>query len=540
MMRLSVHTIMGLVLLGLLSLALVACEESPGRMVGTDLPQMESGDPATLKGPADPLGNINRLPIALEEKVRMFRSDMAAHGYEVARGYWTLWDVDDCKYPLRTIGFCYGNNPVAPYAIALVPRWKDEFVDRSLHHAILAPQRNMTPTYRLDEREALVIVAEMPPPGRYFGIQTNVFTREAPFNPNDPYLSVTDGDPLIQSILFSGSPNPARRLLFSSIGNSINNVVIEQQSGQAFGEQRYFVITPDKSVAESVIAALGRVGVPSTHIFTEPVAPALVRVGLGSEADDLITYIRYAMPEDEAAGDAWRSRLPVTVLRVRDTGASAVNPFAIPEYEPRTFTRDERGELMGHLLALAEAVRARWNQPEAHVGYFFSALIRLDLIGQHCLGYPYAGRGPMNCLGDTQDADYQIGPILRLDDNAVIAVVGTLSTETGNATYTSLSVNRFPALVGVANLSDPELKGSAAGFGAFQAEDPFYVHYVARDCAGLHPCIEVSTKLVAREETMRFIQRNYLVPGSRRGPDPTKLLNPIMIILDGSVRPSAF
>jgi hypothetical protein len=537
LVRQSIHTTMGLILAGVLLLALVACEEPPGRLVGTDLTEMEFGDPATVKGPADPLANINRLPSSLERKVRAFRSDMEAHGYEVARGYWTLWDVDDCKYPLRTVGFCYGNNPVAPYAIALVPRWKDEFVDRSLHHAILAPQRNMTPTYRLDQREALVVVAEMPPPARYFGIQTNVFTREAPFNPNDPYLSVTDGDPLIQSILFSGSPNPARRLLFSSIGNSINNVVIAEQAGKAFGEQHFFVITPDERVADAVKAALVRVGVSSTHIFTEPVAPDLVRVGLGSGADDLITYIRYAMPEDEVAGNAWRQRLPVTVLRVRDTGTSPLNPYAIPEYEPRTFTLDERGELVGHLLTLADAVRAHWNQPEASLGYFFSALIRLDLVGQHCLGYPDAGRGPMNCLGDTQDTDYQIGPILRLDDDAVVAVVGTLSTETGNATYTSLSVNRFPALVGVANISDPELKGTAAGFGAFQAEDPFYVHYVARDCAGLHPCIEVSTKQVAREETIRMIQRNYLVPGSRRGPDPNMLLNPIMIVLDGSVRP---
>jgi hypothetical protein len=76
--------------------------------------------------------------------------------------------------------------------IAVVPRWKDEFVDRSLHHAIMAAQRNMAPNYRLDEREALVVVAELPPPARYFG-QTNVFTRETTLNPNDPiYQRVTD------------------------------------------------------------------------------------------------------------------------------------------------------------------------------------------------------------------------------------------------------------------------------------------------------------------------------------------------------------
>ena len=531
---LSVHRI-GMTLAGVLLLALGACRDVPADLAGVDAAAL-----AAAKGPVDPMSKANRLPPELERRVGVLRADLEATGYEVARGYWSLWDVEDCKYPLRTVGFCYGNNPVAPYAIAVVPRWKEEFVDRRLHHAILAPQRNMTPTYRLAEREAVVVVAEMPPPARYFGIQTNVFTREIPFNPNDPILSVTAGDPLIQSILFGASPNPARRMLFASIGNSINNVVIEQQSETAFGQQRYFIITTDESLAEEITEVLLRAGVPSEHVFIEPVAPALVRVGLGSEADDLITYIRYAMPENDVAGDAWRKRLPVTVLRIRDAGAPPTQPFTIPDYEPRSFERDERSELTDDLLGLVEAVRAHWSQPDAHVGYFFSAFIRLDLVGQHCLGYgsPYPNRGPMNCLGDTQDTDYQIGPLLRLDDDAVLAVVGTLATETGNATYTSLSVNRFPALVGVANISDPDLKGTAAGFGDFQTGDPFYVHYVARNCAGLHPCVEVSTKLVAPEETIRLIQRNYVLPGSRRGPDPTKLLSPTLIVLDGRARPS--
>jgi hypothetical protein len=530
--RVSGHEI-GVILAGLMLLALAGCRDAPADLLGVD-----AGALAAAMGPVDPMSKANRLPPELERRVGALRAGLEAKGYQVARGYWTMWGVDDCKFPLRTVGFCYGNNPVAPYAIAVVPRWNEEFVDRSLHHAILAPQRNMTPTYRLAEREALVVVAEMPPPARYFGIQTNVFTREIAFNPNDPIISVTAGDPLIQSILFGVSPNPARRMLFASIGNSINNVVIEDQSQAAFGQQRYFVITTDESLAEEITAVLLGAGVPLKHVFIEPVAPALVRVGLGSTADDLITYIRYAMPLDEVAGDAWRTRLPVTVLRVRDAGASPTQPFAIPDYEPRSFVRDERTELTGHLLGLVEAVRASWSQPEAHVGYFFSAFIRLDLVGQHCLGHhPDLDRGPMNCLGDTQDTDYQIGPLLQLDDDAVLAVVGTLATETGNATYTSLSVNRFPALVGVANISDPDLKGTAAGFGTFQEEDPFYVHYVARNCAGLHPCIEVSTKLVAPEETIRLIQRNYILPGARRGPDPMKLLSPILIVLDGSARP---
>jgi hypothetical protein len=275
-------------------------------------------------------------------------------------------------------------------------------------------------------------------------------------------------------------------------------------------------------------------------VFTEPVSPDLVRVGLGPEADDLITYIRYAMPEDEVLGEQWRQRLPLTVLRVRDTrGTVPTNPFPIPAYEERSWNYDERENLTHDLLALVEAVRAEWGQPSAPVLPFLSAYLFLDLVGQHCLGSLGAARGPMNCLGDTQDADYQISQSLHLDDGQVIAVVGTLATETSNATYVSLSVNWFPALVGVQNISDPELRGTAAPFaGALQHEDRlFYVQYVARNCAGLHPCLEVPTKLVPVGETIKLIQRNYVAPGSQRGPEPTKLLNPVAIVLDGRTRP---
>ncbi len=92
----------------------------------------------------DPLGNINRLPAALEQTVGLLRTDLEANGFAVARGYWTLWGVDDCKYPLQTLGYCYGNNPTAPYVLAVVPPWKDEYVDQRFHHILNEPQRSMS------------------------------------------------------------------------------------------------------------------------------------------------------------------------------------------------------------------------------------------------------------------------------------------------------------------------------------------------------------------------------------------------------------
>ncbi|MGE5114005.1 MAG: hypothetical protein ACM3JB_24355 [Acidobacteriaceae bacterium] len=498
----------------------------------------------------DPLGNFNRLPAELEQRVGLLRTDLEANGFAVARGYWTLWGVNDCKYPIQTVGYCYGNNPTAPYVLAVVPPWKDEYVDQKFHHLLNEPLRNMSAIYRLDQREALVILAQLPPPARYFGIQSNVFTREIAFNSEDPIIAFVKADPLLQSILYGVSPDPSRMMLVASIGNSTNNVVIEQQTQQSpWNRPAYIVITSDGDMQTEAINALVRAGASLSDIFTEPVSPELVKVGLDHSADDLITYIRYSMPVDSMAGEQWRDELPLAILRVRDVSSRQYeNPLPVPAYEQRTANYDENALACNScdFGALQKAVLESWAQPQATPMPFFSAYKALDLIGQHCLGYgspnPNVPRGPMDCLGDTQDADYQISRLsAQIDDGQVIAVIGVLSTKTGNATYTSLSVNWFPQLVGVVNIDDTVLDGTAASF-ASALPNPansqlFYVYYVARDCTGLANCVEIPSRLVPTGGLIKFIQRNYVTPGSRRGPNPWKIVNPVTFTLDGRNRP---
>lgn len=518
---------------------------------------------------ADPLSKTNRLPPSLEQKVHDLGNVLEASGYEVARGYWTLWSADDCKLPLQSVGFCYGNNPTAPYVVAVLPPWKDEFVDQSLHHALLQGRKGMTPIYRLGEREALVVMAELPPPARYFGLVTNVFTREAELNKNDDVYKILSADPItadLLAIIFGFSPNPDRMMMIASIGDTINNVVIEEQSKENWGEQRFFVTTPDEDMADTVTDALVSVGVDATHVFTERVgtkdpnnsnALPMVRLGYGPEADDFITYLRYSMPNDIVLGEKWREQLPLTVLRVRDLkNDEAKVPFDIPDYEAKTVNTDENG-LQGDLDNLVEAVQEYWGQdgsdPERGGATEFKSLtLWVDLVGQHCLGRdgppPTDGislpRGPMNCLGDNQDDEPQIsGGTYYLDDDQVIAVVGTLGTKTGNATYTSLSVNWFPQLVGVLNRDDKVLEESAKKF-KDALSDPelytkFYVYYFARDCSGLYPwCEEIPRTQVPRGDTIKILQRNYINPGSRRAPEPHMVLNPFSIEFDGTDRPT--
>lgn len=471
--------------------------------------------------------SIKTLPKPLQEKVEKLQADLSARGYEVAQGDFHLFTIDDCKYAIQTIGNCLGNNPTAPYVIPTIPHWPDEFVDDHMKN-LLGPEADKTGwTYRLGEQDALVVLGLLPPPGRYFGIQSYIFTRDGSANLANPiYESLTDS--FMKSILFMASPNPARQLVFSSLGDSINNVTIERQSGAAFDQQRFVVITSGAALGRDLSEALLRAGVPDRRqIFTEPVSPDIARLGLGKSSDEFMTLIRYALPDDEAAGEQWRKQLPITVLRVRSKNVSTQSePYAMPLRQTR-IARSEM-DLKGSVDDLVAAVKGKWGQLTATDTPFYSLLLAVDLVGEHCL------KLPMNCLGDTGDADYQISETVDIDSGEVLAVVGTLGTLTGNAVYSSISVNRIPELVGAANLTDTDLAGSSSSFASSVSNtEKLYLRYFARDCMNLENCLEVTEQMVPRGNKLKIIQRNYVAPGSARGPDPKMLVNPRLIILKG-------
>ena len=229
------------------------------------------------------------------------------------------------------------------------------------------------------------------------------------------------------------------------------------------------------------------------------------------------------MPYDEAAGERWRQTIPLSVFRVRDQDSNRpIEPFPIAPRAERTAKSELY--LQSDLNNLVKAVKQRWGQATAEEVPFQSLRLWVDLLGEHCL------KRQMNCLGDNSDADYQIGKSSTLDSGEVIAVVGTLATATGNARYVSLSANWLPPLVGALNRSHFDLIGSAAEFaGGVNHTDKFYVHYFARNCFGIPHCSTVTEAMVPKGDVMKVIQRNYIVPGSGRGADPTQVLNPVTI-----------
>jgi hypothetical protein len=469
-------------------------------------------------------------------------SELTRRQYDVAQGYVKLYTQEDCATSYKVMKSCYANNPAAPYILPVVPSWPEEYFDPNTWGAFGETDEGYNVLYRLDPREAIVVFGVTPPPGQYFGIQTYVFSEEGSFdNSSQPYQFLQMYFPNFLDFMFQTVPNEDDRVQsFSSLSNAINNVVIERQSGASFGKLRFFIITPDQAMSGAVRRALLRLGIPAADVFTERIPPletfngtSIVASPLGLEYQDtaFATVMRYARPDSETAADKWRQALPLTVLRVRVNARS--NRPAKP-YGPLvldTRTANSEAYLGPAVNALATGVCTTWGYSPCpnQITLVDGQSDPINAVGPKCRGIG------MNCLADTQDTSYKFSPNLPIDNGQVYAIVGTLSTETGNATYVGLSVNDGTYLEGVQDIPDATLDGTANSYDVPYA-NKLFVYYFSRDCAAFESqtggnCFQITDTMVQEGHPIKLVVRAYLRPGTVRGPDSTKVLNPIVIQL---------
>lgn len=191
-----------------------------------------------------------------------------------------------------------------------------------------------------------------------------MFTRERTFDTtSDEYQSISMALPELLDKFFSVVPrNPQRIQLAATMENSINNVVIADQSGAAFDQERFFITTPDMAMNDAVRKALGAMSVSDRAVFTEPIN-TLARIGLDAAADDFVILMRYAEPvggnEAGSPGPQWRQDLPLVVLRVRDPRPHDVQPYGPSELATRSGV-DEH-PLAPELKHIVAAVGDRWG-----------------------------------------------------------------------------------------------------------------------------------------------------------------------------------
>ena len=495
-------------------------------------------------------------------------------GFQVNPGYPMLYpkDASICAtYAYPAARDCFANNPTAPYVMPVLKSWPNEYVDPATVNMLGPTRRGYGVTYRLGPREAIVIYGQMPPPGRYMGVQTIEFSQQGRWKAKDYHAWANrPGRPLAMQYLFNTIPPNDRKsgrvITASALGDIVNNVVMQRRSGAPWGKNRYFIITPSATTDRAVRRALRAQGVPDSYIFTEqipsrdshgPIGP----LGMGKNAIDFNTTLRYAIPGPgygEAAAQ-WRRNLPLTVLRVRApaeaqgapafTAAVPVDRYGALTYEPHTSHSELylAGDVQNLIAAVCSRTSSTLQLKSTGCGQppppssVLQEMVQLGWVG------PYCREINMNCNVDNADAAVYLGQPFPLDSGEVYAVVGTLATQTGNATYTALSVNDASKLAGVSNTLDTTLKGSADGYAAtVNNTDKFYVHYFTRNCAPLTnllgdrpaDCTPITPQLVPTSGDTSapghpalkgmFIPsvRDYIVPGTERGPDSSKLLNP--------------
>lgn len=496
----------------------------------------------------------NKVPGRVESAAHRLRNALEKQGYEVAPGYFKLYTQDDCPYTYDVLRSCLGNNPAAPYVLPIVPAWPDEWVDPAAANMAGPTAEGYNVCYRLDPGEAIVILGLMPPPADYFGMQTYLLSRQGEWKEDSlQYQFVQLNLPGMVETFFTKLPKNGERLeLFADLSNSINNVVIKNQSGAVWNELRYFVVTPDRAMDTVVRDALRKLHIREDDVFTEQI-PSDMNIGLHEAADDFMTLLRYAMPYDGGGrgsrSDAWREHLPLVVMRVRDPRPSHQTQTYPPvAFEARSSIVPPETGLEPDLITLAKAICSKWGQPCDLDGEAFDqrvpALLNMKASPLRLTG-PACVEVGMNCLAPTEDTAYFVSTRLPLPDDRVYAVIGALGTETGNATYVGLGLNSSLTQQGFDNIDDEQLAGTADRYDV-PNRDRFFLQYFARDCrgkdvkglmAGSH-CYSIGDMLPycpdVSDSTCTMLAlsvRNYLLPGSQRGPLPALTLSPRIIPL---------
>ncbi|MRR53430.1 MAG: hypothetical protein EG822_02820 [Deltaproteobacteria bacterium] len=482
-------------------------------------------------------------------------------GFRVSQGYAKLYTQQDCydhTYPV--LKNCFGANPAAPYVLPVVQPWPEEYVDPALVNAFVETDPGYSATYRLDEREALVIYGRMPPAGRYMGLQTFEFSEHGQWRPKDydlwantPNLSI----PLqyLFTTIPPDDPTSRRIITLSSLGDVVNSAVMERQLGgeDPFGQTLYFITTPSDSTDRAVRKALQAQGVADSHIFTEqiprrdnlgPIGP----LGMGKNAIDFFTAFRYAVPADTDAAKTWRENPPLTVLRVRAPDSiGPVQRFGSLAYAPRTANSelDMAGDLQNLVDAVCDSVGSTTNltgtdcvSPQPASSFLRNLVSDFDWTG------PYCRKIGMDCLGDQQEAAYYFSTPLPTGSGEVYAVIAPLATETGNAVYVGLSANDAAILGGVpeGTLLDTQLKGSADVYAStVNNTGKFFVRYFSKDCSVLATvpgaadnCTTISGMSTQGDPALQGMiiisLRNYIAPGTTSGPDASLLLTPRILM----------
>lgn len=477
-------------------------------------------------------------------------------GYQVAQGNAFLFTNNDCPTFVAIFGSCFGNNSAAPYVVPQVPI-EGSYVNPDYAAPLNAPGPNGQTTnivYRLSDDDALITVVSYPSTAAYFGYQSYVFTSEMS---NYPVVR-----PL--QVVAPHGTNPASRYeLFASVGNDVNNVVVQNQFQPPWnGQVVVYVTTSNQTLANELVQQLSASGVNAKAILIEKVG-ANVRTGNGQTADDLVTLIRYAEPQDQTAASNWLNNVNNYVKVYKVSKPTSVSRYPTNRYTPRTSNSellltaplDELAGLLNGWLAAVQPTQTIQIQTFTPTTVYDPVTqTPSGLVGSDCI------QNGTICAGDNQDTyTYAVSPKIQLGANDTMVVAGLNHNLFSNSSYISLAIYNAAEAAGVASASqtNPDAVGFDKGTLTGSAEavlrelslynnasaalklalPKLYVSLISRNCSyATSYCVSLEgTSLIPAGANIDMYERAYLRPGDTTSADLNNMLRPRVI--SGGIQP---
>ena len=432
-------------------------------------------------------------------------NELSSAGYSVTQGNVFLFKNTNCPQFISIFGSCFGNNAAAPYIIPQPPT-EGTYVDPYYAVPLNSPGPNGVNTniaYRLSDNDALITIVKYPPLAAYFGYQSYVFTsQKSNYTSTEPILRVD-------------SPNSSRYEIFGSVGNDINNVIVKNQFGSPWdGNVITYITSPNQILASDISAKMVAKGVNANSIMVERLG-VNVKTGRGEAADDLVTLMRYALPQNSTSGDAWYDSINSNILVYKVSAPNVgVARYSTDQYTSRTGTSEL--QLLPALDELAALLQS-WATQNTILGSlsavstssFTRTTIDVDGIPFGLVGSDCIRKGTV-CLGDNQDtSSYAFSPKFDLSSNSHLFIAGVDHNKFNNSSYISLSIYNASQMAGIASSSQTNY--SAVGFnsGSLTGSDTgtSSAEYVLREI-GLYGSASTMLKLVLPSLYINLISKN--------------------------------
>jgi hypothetical protein len=483
-------------------------------------------------------------------------------GYKVVQGNAYLMVNTACPLFVSIFDSCFGQNPAAPYIIPQPPI-EDSYVDPYYATPLNTPgpdgETNII--YRLSNQDALVSIVSYPPKAAFFGYQSYVFTRETSY-----YVDITP--PRARTV----SPDPSRYEIFGSIGNDTNNVIVENKYGVSPWNNAIvmYITTSNSKLANALIANAKSHGINPNSIFIEPVGSNVI-TGNGPQSDDMLTLMRYAIPESTDEANTWIDNLSknVKVYKVSKAGIKTLR-YGEPQYTPHNVNNAETtfspsiSTALEQLAALLQTYLNTKQSPstseyqplEVTTTVNSSGVPEEGLVGSYCIAYG------TNCEGDDQDTSTYADLLLRtlgLEETAFVVGVNHNVSNLDNTYYVSVGLYDAKTSSGIASSSqtNPDAVGFDSGVlnGSAQAVldalgitvpqgdtdlianlPNLYVAAIARNinnptiAAASAYCIDLmGTSLIPLGEPISITERSYILPGTTTGGNVDYMLYPLVV-----------